>query len=303
MPLGSMVRQVRGRLGVGVGAAALLVSCSSLPEGPNDNAWRLLPGHVETLQVPAFRNGRQCWVYLPPGYATSTRRYPVLYMNDGQTAFEGNSGIHVNRICEDLIRSGEIEPIIVVAVSPLNFDQRFVDYTPWPGPYHRPSGFGDFYLQALRDTLKPEIDRRYRTLPDQANTAIEGGSLSGLIAAYAGFEYDSTFGKVAAFSPSYWWWGDGGKTIYDVVPATRWQSRIVKFYQDTGYADDNDIDYMTARLSQSGFIEGLDFMSNTERGGTHTQDAWEHRFPDMLRFLFPAKEAPVWPDPIIRFPP
>src|SRR5262245_1887338 len=73
----------------------LALACARGVTGPDGNTWRLLPGTVERLSVPAFRAGRTCWVYLPPGYATSGKRYPVLYLNDGETAFDGSYGIHV----------------------------------------------------------------------------------------------------------------------------------------------------------------------------------------------------------------
>src|SRR5688572_21350680 len=104
------------------------LACSRQPTTPNDNTWRFLPGHVESLRFSAFRSGRPCWVYLPPGYATSGKRYPVLYLNDGQGAFEG--GLNANRICEDLIRRGEIAPLIVVAIAVAD-SERSYDYTPW----------------------------------------------------------------------------------------------------------------------------------------------------------------------------
>lgn len=64
-----------------IATAFATLSCARSATGPNDSAWRFLPGRVETLSLPAFREGRLCWVYLPPDYAASGRRYPVLYMS------------------------------------------------------------------------------------------------------------------------------------------------------------------------------------------------------------------------------
>ena len=265
---------------------ALLVvatlACARGVTGPDGNTWRFLPGTVQPLSIAAFRDGRQCWVYLPPGYAASGRRYPVLYLNDGEAAFDGSDGIHVNRICEDLIRRGEIEPIIMVAIENGPGAQRGIDYTPWPTNFFDQEGGGDFYLLAIRDTLKPEIDRRYRTLTDSRNTAITGWSLGGLISLYGGYTYAGTFGKVGAFSPSYWW---GGFHQYvDSLPRPR---SLIRVYQDTGYPDDNWIGGIERRLLDDGFRLGIDLMSVEVRGGEHNGLNWEHRYPDMLRFLFP----------------
>ncbi len=262
--------------------AASALACARGVTGPDGNTWRFLPGTVEPLSVVAFRDGRQCWVYLPPGYAPSGRRYPVLYLNDGEAAFDGSDGLHLNRACEDLIGRGEIEPLIVVAIENGPGAQREIDYTPWPTNFFAQEGGGDFYLLAIRDTLKPEIDRRYRTFTDPRNTAIAGWSLGGLISLYAGYTYAGTFGKVGAFSPSYWW---GWFHQYvDSLPRPR---DLVRVYQDTGYPNDNWIEGIEQYLLDDGFGLGIDLMSVQVRGGEHNGLNWEHRYPDMLRFLFP----------------
>jgi predicted alpha/beta superfamily hydrolase len=262
--------------------AGLLLACSRQPTNPNRNSWRLLPGHVEPLSFAAFRQGRHCWVYLPPGYTMSDARYPVLYVNDGTSVFE--PGIHANRICEDLIRAGEITPLIVVAIS-VPDSERFWDYAPWPDDFFfsGKGGGGDLYIRAIRDTLKPEVDRRFRTLRDPAHTAIAGYSLGGLISAYAGFAYDSTFGMVGASSPSYWWRSD------EIIRFAAHRGRrpfLTRYYQDTGYPRDNYTGNMEDLLLQQRYVNGLDFLSVTVKDATHSVPAWEHRFPDMLKFLF-----------------
>jgi len=272
---------IRGVVALALGVGA--TQCAQSPTGPKGDPWRFLPGTVVSLSFAEFRNGRQCWVYLPPGYAQSSRRYAVLYLNDGETAFDGEFGMHVNRICEDLIRRGEIEPIVVVAIEN-EPDRRTFDYTPWTASYWMPNGGGDAYLEAVRDTLKREVDRRFRTLTDPGSTAIAGTSLGGLISAYAGYAYDSTFGKVAAFSPSY------GYASYAIVRYAETRGRpyfFERFYQDTGYPDDNWLGPMEQVALAQGFQLGVDFMSLTAEGGEHSSSSWEHRFPDMLRFLFP----------------
>ena len=206
----------------------------------------------------------------------------MLYLNDGEIAFDGPDGMHANRICEDLIRRGEIQPLIVVAIANGPGSQRYIDYSPWPAPYYQPNGGGDFYLQAIRDTLKLEIDRRYRTLRDPSNTAIAGFSLGGLISVYAGYAYDSTFGKVAGFSPSYGW-----SNFHSYVQNRGRPRLLLRFYQDTGYPDDTWIYAMERIALDQGFRPGVDFMSVVAPGGQHSADAVEHRLPTMLKFLFP----------------
>jgi enterochelin esterase-like enzyme len=279
------MRAIPGRLVVAA-AGLLLLSCSTSTTDPNDSGWRFLPGHVEALVVPAFRQGRACKIYLPPGYTTSDRRYPVLYVNDDVFG----PGMQVHRICEDLIRAGEIVPIIVVAISvPSEPDTvRFWEYAPWPDRY--PSiggrilgGGGDAYVRAVRDTLKPEVDRRFRTLPDAAHTGITGYSLGGLLSAYAGFAYGETFGLVGASSPTYGW---SFPEIYETARSGGYPQLISRYYQDSGHPADNAIGAMEQLLVAHGFVTGVNLMSLSVEGAEHSGAAWKRRFPGMLRFLF-----------------
>jgi len=269
-------------------AGLLLLSCSKSTTNPNDSGWRFLPGHVEEFSVPAFRGGRRLVIYLPPGYATSNQRYPVLYLNDGQQIFDVN-GVQANRVCEDLIRGGEIVPIIMVAISvPAVPDTvRFWDYAPWRFPESGPAlgGGGDAYVRAVRDTLKPEIDRRFRTLADAVHTGMAGYSLGGLISAYAGLAYGRTFGLVGACSPTYGW-GAGSDSIYTTAQSGGYPQLVTRYYQDSGAPDDNYIGTMERILVSHGFINGINLMSVTLSGAVHSVPAWRRRFPDMLRFLF-----------------
>jgi len=75
--------------------------------------------------------------------------------------------------------------------------------------------------------------------------------------------------------------------IYDVAQTRGRPANFVRFYQDTGYPDDNDIGFMAGLAVRQGFVLGRDFVSVTADGGEHEASSWEHRYPDMLRFLFP----------------
>ncbi len=267
--------------------ALLTVSCSQAPTGPNDSTWHFLSGHVEPLLFAPFRDGRKCWVYLPPGYATTDRRYPVLYFNDGEVVFDVDEGMHVNRVCEELIRGGQMEPIIVVAIANGPGNQRNIDYTPWPSPILKPNGGGDAYVRAIRDTLKPEIDRRFRTLTDPEHTAMAGMSLGGLISAYAAYAYGETFGRIAAFSPTYGYYDTAGVSMPEFAQRMGRSRHFIRFYQDTGWPHDNSVGAMESVALSQRFRSGIDFMSVTQAGAEHTNAAWTHRCPEMLKFLFP----------------
>ena len=256
-----------------------------------------ITGHVESFTYAPFLGGRRCWVYLPPGYASATQRYPVLYMHDGQNLFDVRTSFsgewRVDEACESLIASGEIPPIIVVGIE--NGPGRIAEYTPWPAPGYGGGG-GDVYLIAIRDLLKPEVDRRYRTLTGHPFTWMAGSSLGGLISAYAGWAYDGTFSRVAAVSPSYWWDSDH----FAGWAAARPKPALARFYHDMGSieegtprdANGNGIDDYLEDLRQvrdvavaKGFSDPLDLRTIEAAGHTHSEFYWAQRMPNLLRWL------------------
>src|SRR5438045_9494243 len=82
-------------------------------------------------------NRRDVLVYLPPGYRRfSTRRYPVLYLHDGQNIFDAATafaGVEwgMDETAQRLIRQKLIEPLIIVAIANTGED-RIHEYAPTP---------------------------------------------------------------------------------------------------------------------------------------------------------------------------
>lgn len=251
-------------------------------------------GDVSVFALPYLLGGRRIWVYLPPGYHSDPgRRYPVLYMHDGQNLFDASASFagewNIDETCEDLILSGKIPPLIVVGIENAGA-ARMDEYTPWPDKEYG-GGKADAYLAALKNILKPEIDRRYRTLPDARNTFMAGSSLGGLLSAYAGYANPAVWGGVIAMSPTYWW----ASERFASWAAARPKPRLRFFYQDMGDseggADTGYTDYIgmlrrvkTAALAQ-GFREGADFFSIEAAGQNHSEASWSSRFPYALKLL------------------
>ena len=255
-------------------------------------------GHVESFTYSPFLGGRKIWVYLPPGYASSTRHYPVLYMHDGQNLFDVRTSFagewQVDEACEQLIAAGDISPVIVIGIEN-GGASRINEYTPWPASGYGGGG-GNAYLTAIRDLLKPEVDRRYRTLVGESHTYMAGSSLGGLISAYAGYHYAETFRRVACVSPSLWW--DNRHMIADA--AAQGRPDVTRWYQDMGTIEggttqdangngiDDYIDDLRAMrdvLAGQGLQAGLDLESIEAAGHRHNESYWAQRVPGMLRFL------------------
>ncbi|HNU88130.1 MAG TPA: alpha/beta hydrolase-fold protein [Ferruginibacter sp.] len=154
--------------------------------------------------MPQLNRTRKIWIYLPEEYAKTKKRYPVLYMHDGQNLFdEYTSGFGewgVDESLDSLISKGKTG-CIVIGIE--NGPQRFNEYNPFVFEQFG-KGEGDAYVDFLTQTLKPYIDKNYRTLSSRENTLIAGSSMGGLISYYAMLKRPDVFGRGGIFSPAFW---------------------------------------------------------------------------------------------------
>ena len=259
--------------------------------------------HTATQQVhvlsaafamPQLGRTRRVLVYLPADYgAQPKRRYPVLYLHDGQnvfdeaTSFSGEWGI--DETLDQLRKAGQdATGSIVVAID--NGDEfRADEYIPWrseglKGQAHQ-GGQGSAYVDFLAQTLKPYVDARYRTRPDAAHTAIAGSSLGGLISVYAALKYPSVFGKVGAFSPAFWVCSDSLKAYASVHPA----ARTARFYFVCGPKESETMLPLMTQWRDELRAEGVpaaNLSFHAPADGEHKEWFWRREFPAAYRFLF-----------------
>src|SRR5205085_8623287 len=160
-----------------------------------------MPKHTLTGNIKRHRafpskvlgNRRQVLVYLPPGYSRfSRRRYPVLYLHDGQNVFDAATSFagtewRVDETAQRLIRENLIEPLIIVAIANTGED-RIHEYAPTPGVIDenakrkkRGKGWARRYGRFLIEELKPYIDKQYRTKPEAEFTGLGGSSVGALL--------------------------------------------------------------------------------------------------------------------------
>jgi predicted alpha/beta superfamily hydrolase len=160
---------------------------------------------TDSFYMPQLNRSRRIWLYLPQGYATGHGRYPVLYMQDGQNLFDektapfGELGLDE---CMDSLSAKVPLPCIVVGIDN-GGDKRMTEYNPYRFRDFG-DGEGDKYVDFIVHTLKPYIDKHYRTLTGKENTCISGSSMAGLITTYAVLKYPDVFGGAGIFSPAYW---------------------------------------------------------------------------------------------------
>jgi predicted alpha/beta superfamily hydrolase len=232
-------------------------------------------------------------VYLPPGYhGEPARRYPVLYLQDGQNLFDEATAFgeewRVDETAEALIRAGQIEPLIIVGIYNTG-EHRIEEYTPTRDRVRDAGGKANLYGRMLVEELKPFIDREYRTLADPANTAIGGSSLGGLVSLFLALQYSGKFWKLAILSPSVWW--DRQYIVRRVrALAHKPPSRI---WLSAGTAEGHGVVAGARRvrdeLVRKGWVLGDDLVYLEVDGAGHDERAWADVVEPILRFLFPPK--------------
>jgi predicted alpha/beta superfamily hydrolase len=244
-----------------------------------------------------LRNQRDLIVYTPPGYLDGPgRRFPALYLQDGQNLFDGATSFipgqdwHVGQTADQCIQSGAVEPLIIVGM--YNTKARIREYTPTHVP-KLGGGRADRYAKFLIEEVKPFVDREYRTVSGPQNTGIGGSSLGGLVSLYLGLKHASIFGKVAALSPSVWWnqlvirrfvhsMGVDPRPRVWLDIGTREGPRIVR-----------DVERFRDVLLEKGWRLEQDLHYELVEGAQHNEAAWAQRVGPFLRFLYPARPPAV----------
>ena len=153
------------------------------------------------IDAPQLNTSRKIWLYLPKNYSISTKKYPVIYMQDAQNLFDASTSFAGEWNIDEKLDSLNSQ-VIVVGIENGN-EKRIDELTPYKNEKYG-GGKADNYLEFIVKTLKPEIDKKYRTKTNAKNTIIMGSSLGGLTSYYAILKYPEVFGKAGVFSPAFW---------------------------------------------------------------------------------------------------
>jgi predicted alpha/beta superfamily hydrolase len=252
----------------------------------------------EQFRSRFLRNQRDLIVYLPPGYREQPqRRFPVLYLHDGQNLFDGATSFipgmdwHVGQTADDLIRSGAVQPLVIVGIYNVG-KARIDEYTPTKAP-RLGGGRADRYAKFLRQEVMPFIQQQYRALSDARVTGMGGSSLGGLLSLYLGLKYPQSFGRLAALSPSVWW---NQRVIHRFAAAAPVEPRP-RIWLDVGTKEGprivHDVEEFRDVLLQKGWQLGKDLHYQRAEGAGHNEAAWARRVGPFLQFLYPAPESTV----------
>jgi len=248
---------------------------------------------IEAFPSRALQCTRRIRILLPQGYQTTApRRYPVLYAHDGQNLFaqsESFSGQawHLDRILANLIDSGQIEPLILVAIDHAG-SERLAEFAHQDRSHDGQiiSARGHNYETFLADELKPHIDRLFLTRPEPSANALMGSSMGGLVSLNIALGRSHQFGAVAALSPSCWWNPDSLK-----ADLQHYHKELtgLKIWFDIGGREGRYGDKATEIAAYIAQLSGNNkemFRYYLDPAADHSEVAWRNRVHLPLKFLF-----------------
>ncbi|MEW7291505.1 alpha/beta hydrolase [Aquimarina sp. 2304DJ70-9] len=296
---------------------AIIISCKQqAKENENQVAETTEKAVIKESEVVVYEDfkskyvdARHVEVFLPEGYnATTTEKYKVLYMHDGQNVFNPKTsytGIDwgVDETIDSLIKLGKIKNTIVVA--PWNtVKKRFSEYMPKApaevseNPQAKASLkentgydalYSDEYLKFLVEELKPFIDTTYNVSTKTEDTSIMGSSMGGLISLYAICKYPEVFGAAGCVS-THWPIPILGEAYIKTLPATLPDPATHKIYFDFG-TEGLDAQYepfqkqVDEMMVTKGYAESTNWITKKFEGADHNEKSWNERVHIPLEFL------------------
>jgi predicted alpha/beta superfamily hydrolase len=230
------------------------------------------------LDAPQLKISKKIWVYLPYNYGTTTKKFPVVYMHDAQNLFDNATAYAGEWRIDETLDSLKAQAI-VIAVEHGN-EKRIGELTPYENEQYG-GGNADAYLDFIVKTLKPYVDKNYRTKHSRANTVIFGSSLGGLASYYALLKYPDVFGKAGVFSPSLWF----SNTIYQLTGSI--QKVKGKLYIMAGDSESEqmvpDVERMKVLLNSK--ISKHNLFIKIVEGGKHNEALWGKEFAQAYLWL------------------
>lgn len=237
------------------------------------------------FEIPQLIKTRRIAALLPYDYYTTDKRYPVLYLQDGQNLFDdyapfGSWELPVK--LSQLAREGH-PGMIIIAIDHAE-SERIKEFTP---TRITALGVGDGkkYASFLSETLKPYIDAHYRTLSDTEHTGIGGSSMGGLISMYAAMQHPATYSKLMIFSPSLW--------VSPELPA-EFISKTPDFYgkiylyggTDEGSNMVEHLQNFSKQIESDPYNRNLRYHVSIRDGAQHNESAWGLEFPNAIKWLY-----------------
>jgi predicted alpha/beta superfamily hydrolase len=239
----------------------------------------------EEFEIPQLNKTRRIWALLPFDYEESNETYPVLYLQDAQNLFNEKAKYGNWEIDKKLAVMSEykIGKIIVVAIEHAEQD-RIKEYN--VGKTLLGVGQGKKYIRFITDTLKPFVDKNFRTKTEREHTGIGGSSMGGLVSIFSGLMYPEVYGKLMIFSPSLWVipkmdfanidFSEPGDTkiyLYAGGDESATMIELVKLFKKNMIQNE----FVTSKMKINLSINML---------GKHNETYWSDEFPKAIEWLF-----------------
>ena len=233
-----------------------------------------------TIEAPQLKTTKKIWIYLPKDYSATAKKYSVIYMHDAQNVFDAKTSFSGEWNVDEKLDSLKA-PVIVVGIEHGN-EKRIDELTPFKNEKYG-GGNADNYLDFIVKTLKPYIDKNYRTKPKAKNTIIMGSSLGGLVSYYAILKYPEVFGKAGVFSPAFWFSND----IYTLTEKAPKIKTKIYFLCGDKESDDmvKDMTKMERLLDTKRCYCLHLTKSRIVKGGEHNEKLWRDGFVKAFLWL------------------
>jgi hypothetical protein len=160
---------------------------------------------------------REFFIYLPSDYATSNKRYPVVYVLHGANVTDGWLVKPVRTAAKKLLIKGDAKEMIYVFPDATN---KLIGAT-----YMSSIVNGDFETYITKELVE-KVDSTYRTIPNRDSRAITGCSMGGMGALHLGLKYPDIYGVVVPMN---------GQQLYEPFMDLFWKEGITTF--SNNYAD------------------------------------------------------------------
>ena len=240
----------------------------------------------EKFEIPQLKTTRRIWIYLPKDYETSHKNYEVMYLQDAQNLFDDTTSYAgewqvdetLNKIFEKTGKS-----VIIVGIDN-GGEKRIEELSPFKNAKYG-GGNGENYVKFIVETLKPYIDKNYRTKSCKKHTTIGGSSLGALISVYAAVKYPETFGKVLAFSSAFWF---NAKELNEFILSSKVNLKHQKYYFIQGKHEDEDMEAQTNRVIKnlkSKNVKPKNIFLKINEDGKHNEMYWRREFEGAVLWL------------------
>lgn len=229
--------------------------------------------------IPQLNRKRRVWIYLPEFYSNSNEKYPVLYMQDGQNVFDNATSFSGEWGVDEFLDTVSLKKCIVVGIDH-GGAKRINEYCPYDMEKFG-KGEGGAYVDFLVKTLRPFINKSYRTKTDRKDTWLAGSSMGGIISMYAILKYPKVFGGAGVFSPAFW----VGPKIFDDIKTKGNKVKGSIYF----YAGKQEGEAMVPDMLKA--FEGMARVSKARMetvirdDGKHNEPTWRKEFPLFYKWI------------------